>query len=148
MARTKVTVYVTPDLADALKRFAAVSDRSMSDIIEDAISRRLSDVGHEAEHAAVMAKFDQVLRRLGVIENGVESHFELTAHAARFAMSVAPEIPEAQIIAVNARGAERFRSILSAIASRLASGRSFWRETLSGVHQSAPAQTPTGMAAE
>lgn len=93
MARTKITVYVTPDMADALKRLAAADDRSMSDIIEDAITRRLSDLGRDVEHAAVMSKFEQVLRRLGVIEKGVESHFELTAHTARFSMSVAPEIP-------------------------------------------------------
>ena len=82
-----------------------------------------------------MSKFEQVLRRLGVIEKGVESHFELTAHTARFSMSIAPEIPETQLVAVNARGAERFRSILAAITTRLTSGRSFWRETLSGAHQ-------------
>jgi predicted transcriptional regulator len=147
MARSKITVYVTPDMADALKRLAAADDRSMSDIIEDAITRRLSDLGREVEHAAVMAKFEQVLRRLGVIENGVESHFELTAHAARFSMSVAPEIPETQLVAVNARGAERFRSILAAITARLTSGRSFWRETLSGAHQ-AQSQSTAGVAAE
>lgn len=144
MARNKITVYVTPDVADALKRVAAAEDRSMSDIIEDAVTRRLADIGRDVEHAAVMAKFEQIVRRLGVIEKGVESHFELTAHATRFAMSMAPEIPEAQLTSINARGAERFRNILSAITSRLAAGRSFWRETLAG-----PSQPPaTGMAAE
>lgn len=147
MARTKITVYVTPDLADAIKRLAAAEDRSMSDIMEDAVMRRLSDLGREAEHAAIMSRFEQVLRRLGVLEKGVESHFELTAHTARFSMSVAPDIPESQLIAVNARGAERFRSILGAITARLASGRSFWRETLSGAAASPP-RSSSGVAAE
>lgn len=146
MARNKITVYVTPDVADALKRVAAAEDRSMSDVIEDAITRRLADIGREVEHAAVMAKFEQITRRLGVIEKSVESHFELTAHATRFAMSMAPEIPEAQLTAINARGADRFRNILSAITSRLAAGRSFWRETLAGPSQTAT--PPTGVAAE
>lgn len=147
MARIKITVYVTPDLGDAIKRLAAAEDRSMSDVMEDAVMRRLSELGREAEHAAIMSKFDQVMRRLGVIEKGVESHFELTAHTARFSMSVAPDIPENQLVAVNARGAERFRSILGAITARLSSGRSFWRETLSGAPQSAARQT-SGVAAE
>lgn len=147
MARNKITVYVTPDVADALKRVAAAEDRSMSDIIEDAITRRLADIGREVEHAAVMAKFEQIMRRLGVIEKGVESHFELTAHATRFAMSMAPEIPEAQLTAINARGADRFRNILSAITSRLAAGRSFWRDTLAGPSSSS-ATAATGVAAE
>lgn len=147
MARIKITVYVTPDLANAIKRLAAAEDRSMSDIMEDAMIRRLSDLGRDAEHSAIMARFEQVLRRLGVIEKGVESHFELTAHTARFSMSVAPDIPESQLIAVNARGAERFRSILGAITARLSSGRSFWRETLSGAPQSA-GRPVDGVAAE
>jgi hypothetical protein len=147
MARIKISVYLTPDSADTLKRYAAAENRSMSDIIEDAVTKRLADHGREVEHAAVMRKFDHVLRRLGVIEKGVESHFELTAHATRFAMSVAPEIPETQIISVNARGADRFRNILSAITNRLASGRSFWRETLSGQNQPEP-QPSAGVAAE
>lgn len=146
MARTKVTVYVTPDVADAVRRLAAVEDRSMSDIIEDAITRRLGDTGREVEHAVVMAKLEQVIRRLGVIEKGVESQFELTAHATRFAMSVAPEIPPSQLAALNARGADRFGNLLSAIASRLAAGRSFWREALSDPPQ--PAAGPRGVAAE
>ncbi len=148
MARSQITAYVTPDRADALRRLAAAEDRSLSDMVEDAIMRRLSDTGRDVEHAAVMARFDQVLRRLGVIEKGVESHFELTAHAARFSMSVAPEIPETQLIAVNARGAERFRSILGAITARLTSGRSFWRETLSGAHPAQTEQPSDAVAAE
>ncbi len=157
MARIKISVYVTPDTADTLKRYAAAENRSMSDIIEDAVTRRLSDHGREVEHAAIMRRFEQIMRRLGVIEKGVESHFELTAHATRFAMSVAPEIPETQLTAINARGADRFRNILKAITTRLADGRSFWRETLAGAHaadatQSASSQSKTsqstGVAAE
>lgn len=147
MARIKISVYVTPDTAETLKRYAAAENRSMSDIIEDAVTKRLADHGREVEHAAVMQRFEQVMRRLGVIEKGVESHFELTAHATRFAMSIAPEIPEAQLTAINARGADRFRNILSAITKRLSSGRSFWRETLAGPNTPVM-QPPSGVAAE
>jgi hypothetical protein len=141
MARTKVTAYVTPDIADTLKRVAATDDRSVSDIIEDAVARRFADFGREAEHAALMAKLEQLTRRLGAIEKGQETHFELTAQAARFAMSVAPEIPEADRVALNARGADRFRNILSAIVARLSSGRSTWRDTLAAQQSPAPTQT-------
>lgn len=134
MARIKITVYVTPDVADTLKRLAATDNRSMSDLIENAVTHRLLDMGREADHAVLVAKLDQMTRRLGVIEKGVESNFELMAHAARFSMSVAPDISDAQMPAVSARGAERFRSVLAAIAARLSSGRSFWRESLAGVH--------------
>lgn len=130
MARTKITAYVTPDVADALKRLAAITDRSMSDIIEDAICRRLSDTGRETEHAALVAKLDHLARRLGRMEAAQETHFELSAQSARFAMSVAPDIPEAERQALNARGGERLRNLLGLIVTRLASGRSTWREAM------------------
>jgi hypothetical protein len=128
MVRQKITAYVPPDLADALKRVAAVRDRSISDVVEDAVTKALSGVRGEAEHAALMAKLDAMTRRLGVIERAQETLFEFMAHATRFSMSVAPDIPEADRANVNARGAERFRGLLHAIVSRLGAGKSVLRE--------------------
>ena len=132
MARTKITAYVTTEIAETLKRVAAIDDRSISDVIEDAIARRFADAGRQAEHAALMAKLDNVGRRLGVLEKGQETHFELSAQVARFSMSLAPDIPEADRASLNARGADRFRNLMSAIVGKLASGRSAWRDALSG----------------
>lgn len=122
MARTKISVYVTPDIADTLKRVAAIEDRSVSDIIEDAVVRRLADHGRETEHVAIMARLEKMARRLGVIEKGQETHFELSAQTARFFLSVAPEISAADRTALTARGADRLRNILQLVVSRLASG--------------------------
>ncbi len=130
MARTKITVYVTPDIAETLKRVAAIDDRSMSDIIEDAIMRRLGNAGRDVEHAALMARMDQFGRQLRQISQVQDTHFELTAQAARFSLSVAPEIPEADLPRLEARGSDRLRNILSIVIARLAAGRSVCRETL------------------
>jgi uncharacterized protein (DUF1778 family) len=129
MARAKITAYVTPDLADALKRVAAIKHRSISDIVEDAIAAAFANTGREVEHAALMARLEAVSRRIGVLEKGQETHFELTAHFARFAMSMAPDIPEADRPTLNARGAERFRNVIASIISRLSGGKSVWRES-------------------
>ena len=137
-ARAKITAYVTPQLADALQRVAAVEDRSVSDIVEDAIARRFSEPLREVEHAAVMARLEQIVRRLGVIEKAQETHFELSAQAARFAFTIAPEIPEADRPALSARGGERLRNLLAGIVSRLASGRTAWREAQSGLQPASP----------
>lgn len=131
MVRAKITAYIPPDLADALKRVAAVKDRSVSDIVEDAIAKALMGVSRDAEQAALMAKLDAMQRRLGVIERSQETLFEFTAHAARFSMSAAPDIPEADRANANARGAERFRSVLDAIVRRLGAGKSVLREHFS-----------------
>ena len=123
MVRAKITAYVPPDLADALKRVAAITDRSVSDIVEDAIARTLMGGSRDAEHAALMAKLNAMQRRLGIIERSQETLFELTAHAARFSMSVAPDMPEADRANANARGAERFRGIIAAIVAVSARAR-------------------------
>lgn len=136
MARTKITARLTPDLADTVRRYAVLRDRSLSDIVEDALIRSFADRS-EAEHAALVAKLDSVAKRLGAIETCQETLFELTAHAARFVMTVAPAIAENERGPFNARGAERFANVIAAIEARLLAGRSVWRERFA-----APPSTP------
>jgi hypothetical protein len=131
-ARDKITAYIPKDLAETLRRVAAIKDRSVSDIVKDAIAKAFTSTSREAEQAALMAKLDMISRELGVIERGPETHFELSAHAARFTMSVTPDIAEPDRIAFNARGAERFRNVVDAIVNRLGKGRSVWREHFAG----------------
>jgi hypothetical protein len=132
MVRAKVTSYIPQDLAETLRRVAAIKDRSVSDVVEDAIARSFASAGREAEHAALMAKLDALARRLGVIEKSQETLFELSSHATRFVMSVAPEIPEGDRPTLNVRGAERFGNVIGAIVKRLSQGRSVWREHFAG----------------
>lgn len=139
MARTKITAYVTPEVADTLKRVAAIEDRSFSDIIEDAILRRLADASRDAEHAALMVRLEQIARRLGVVERGQQTHFELSAQTSRFLLSVAPEIAETDRAALTARGADRFRNILRLAVSRLVSGGSTLEDAMNA---SPPGSSP------
>ena len=130
MARIKISVYVAPEVADTLKRLATVEDRSQSDLIDEAIARRFAGTGHDAEHAAVIARLDALTRRLVVVEKAQERQFEFLAQGARFFLSVAPDIPVGERDTINARGAERLRNLLSLVATRLGAGRSAWRETV------------------
>ena len=139
MAREKITAYVPPDLALALKRVAAAKDRSLSDVVEDALARTLLGASLGVEHGALIAKLDMIGKRLGALEQGQETLFEFTAHAARFAMSVAPEVLEADHDAANARGAERFRSVIATIVRRIAAGKSLWREQFTAANGDANA---------
>jgi predicted transcriptional regulator len=147
MVRTKITARIPPDLAESLRRIAALKDRSVSDIVEDAIIKAFTDRG-DAEHAALVVKLDGISRRLGAIERGQETHFELSAHAARFAMSVAPEVPETDKPALNARGSARFQNVLTSIVARLAAGKSIWREHFSDPPPARAAKERAGVAAE
>lgn len=130
--REKITTYIPIEMAKTLKHVAAVKSRSVSDIVEDAIAKSFSTAGGEAEHAALFAKLDQIHRAVGIIEKGQETHFELTAHAARFTMSVTSEISESEKAVFNARGAQRFRSVIAAIISRLNEGKSVLRDNFAG----------------
>ena len=108
MSRTRIAAYVPPDLAEAIKRLAAIEGVSVSDLVEDAVAKFLHTTRGEAEHAALMAKLETMQRRLIAVERSQETLFELTAHAARFSMSMAPDVPDAERTRINARGAERF----------------------------------------
>jgi predicted transcriptional regulator len=147
MVRTKITARIPPDLADSLRRIAALKDRSVSDIVEDAILKAFTDRG-DAEHAALVVKLDGISKRLSAIERGQETHFELSAHAARFAMSVASEIPEADKPTLNARGSARFQNVLASIAARLAGGKSIWREHFGEAASIRVTKEHAGVAAE
>ena len=137
MTRVKITARIHRDLHETLTRLAAVKDKSLSDVVEDAIIKAFSSAGRDAEHAVLVAKLDSVTRRLGVLQHGQETLFELTAHAARFSMSIAPDIPEGDRVSVNARGSERFRNVIEAIVKRLSGGRSVWREHFAGTEPAA-----------
>lgn len=130
MARIKITAYVTPDVADTLKRIAAIEDRSISDIMEDALVRRLADAGRDAEHAALMVVLDRMAHRLGMIERGQHTHFELSAQASRFLLSVAPEISAADRPTLSTRGADRFRNVMSLVLAKLATGEGTLQEAI------------------
>ena len=124
MSRCKITAYVTPDIAETLKRVAAIDDRSVSDIDEDAILQKLMAKTQGAEQAAIIASLGQVTRRLTAVERNLETHFELSAQSTRFLFSVTPDIPEADRPSWSARGRDRLSNMLSVVIARLASGRS------------------------
>lgn len=124
MSRSKITAYVTPDIAETLKRVAAIEDRSISDVVEDAIMQKLMATGHGADQAAIIASLGQVTRRLTAVERNLETTFELTAQATRFVLSVTPEIPEADRTGWSVRGRDRLNNMLSVVISKLVIGRS------------------------
>ena len=130
--REKITTYIPIDMAKTLKSVAAVKGRSVSDIVEDAIAKSFSNVDREAEHAALMVKLGDIHRAIGVLERGQETHFELTAHTSRFTMSVTSELSDNEKAVFNARGAERFRTVIDAIISRMSRGKSVWRDNFAG----------------
>lgn len=129
MSRCKITAYVTPDIAETLKRVAVIESRSVSDIVEDAIVSKLMATDRGAQQAAIIASLGQVTRRLTAVERNLETQFELSAQSTRFLLSVTPEIPEADRTSWSVRGRDRLNNMLSVVIAKLAGGRSTLQDT-------------------
>lgn len=148
MSRAKITAYINQDLVAAMRRLAVQQDRSASDVLEDAVHRFFDHTHREGEHHALMARLERIMARLALLEHGQETLFELTAHTARFVMSVAPDIPEMDKADINARGSERFRNVIAAMTAKLRTGRSILRDQFDPAIQHPATDATIGAAAE
>ena len=145
MSRCKITAYVTPDIAETLKRVAVIESRSVSDIVEDAIVQKLMATDRGAQQAAIIASLVQVTRRLTAVERNLETQFELSAQSTRFLLSVTPEIPEADRVSWSVRGRDRLNNMLSVVIAKLAGGRSTLQDTYNQPErEDAPDSRPQG----
>ena len=79
MAREKVTAYMTPDLAEALRRVARLQDQSVSDIVQGAIATLLKGGSTDVERATVLIRLDQISRRLAILQSSQATLLELIA---------------------------------------------------------------------
>lgn len=148
MSRAKITAYINPDLVAAMRDLAIRQGRSASDVMEDAVHRFFDATRREAEHHALMGRLDRILARLSLLEHGQETLFELSAHTARFVMSVSPDIPEIDKAGVNARGSERFGNVVGAMVAKLRTGRSILRDQFGVTIAQTRGHSQTGAAAE
>ena len=69
--KSKVTIYLDPDLTAALADFAARRDRSQSMIAEAAIASFVSPDDAERREAIVAKRLDQIDRRMTRVERDV-----------------------------------------------------------------------------
>lgn len=130
MRRRPLSVTVPEAILEGVRRTSDIQGRKASDIVEDALSLYLRHTDPDLGHGAVLASLDRIHTRLTRLERAQETHFELTAHAARFTMGLAPDIPAYDEPALRSRGARRLSEVMTAIITRLSGGRSLWRSTL------------------
>lgn len=130
MRRKPLSVTLPEPVLDGVRRTSEHQGRKVSDIVEDALSLYLRHSDPDLGHGAVLASLDKIHGRLTRLERAQEAHFELSAHAARFSMGLAPDIPEFDEPALRSRGARRLSEVMTAIVARLSGGRSLWRSTL------------------
>lgn len=120
--KSKVTIYLDPDLTAALADFAARRDRSQSMIAEAAIASFVSPDDAERREAIVAKRLDQIYRRMTRVERDVGIAVESLAVFIRFWLMTTPALPEPAAKAAKAKSAERYEAFITALGRRLAQG--------------------------
>lgn len=138
--KSKVTIYLDPEITSALADFAARRDRSQSMIAEAAIASFLSPDDAERREAIIAKRLDQIDRRLTRVERDIGIAVESLAVFIRFWLMTTPALPEPAAKAAKAKSAERYEAFITALGRRLAQGpklRQEISEDVGGADQSA-----------
>ena len=91
--KSKFTVYLDPDVTQALAAFAARRDQSQSMIAEAAIASFLSPDDAERREAVVAKRLDQIDRRMSRLERDVGIAVETLAVFIRLWITTTPALP-------------------------------------------------------
>ncbi|WP_279483702.1 CopG family transcriptional regulator [Aureimonas sp. SK2] len=120
--KTKFTVYLDPDITQALANFAARRDQSQSMIAEAAIASFLSPDDAERREAIVAKRLDQLDRRMTRMERDLGIAVETLAVFVRFWITTTPALPDPAAQAARAKSSERYEAFITALGRRLAKG--------------------------
>lgn len=120
--KQRLSVYLDPEVMDALAAYAARRDRSRSLIAEAAIASFLSPDAAERQEAATTKRLDQLDRRMNRMERDLGISVEMLAVFVRFWLTTNPPLPEPAQAAARAKAGERYDSFIVALGRRLAQG--------------------------
>ena len=120
--KTKISVYLDPEVMQMLADFSARRDRSQSMVAEAAIASFLSPDDAERREAVLVRRLDQIDRRITRLERDVGISVESLAVFIRFWLTTTPALPEPAAKAARAKAGERYEAFISALGRRLAQG--------------------------
>jgi predicted transcriptional regulator len=120
--KTKVSVYVDPDLMTMLADYAGRRNQPQSMIAEAAIASFLSPDAAERREAAIGKRLDQIDRRMTRLERDMGIAVETLAVFIRFWLATTPALPEPAAQAARAKANERYEGFVTALGRRLAQG--------------------------
>ncbi len=120
--KSPLSVYLDPDLKDALEAYADRRDKSRSLIAEAAIASFLSPDADEQREAAIAKRLDKLDRRLTRLERDTGIGVEMIAMFVRFWLSNTPPPPESERAAMRRLGNDRYDAFMDALGRRLAKG--------------------------
>lgn len=120
--KTPFSVYLDPELMQALAAYADRRGKSRSLVAEAAIASFLSPDADEQREAAIAKRLDRLDRRQTRLERDVGIGVEMIALFVRFWLSNTPPPPEAERAAMRRQGGDRYDAFMEALGRRLAKG--------------------------
>ncbi|MGX1787078.1 CopG family transcriptional regulator [Bosea sp. NPDC055332] len=132
--KTKISVYVDPDVMTMLADYAARRSQSQSMIAEAAIASFLSPDAAERREAAIGKRLDQLDRRMMRLERDMGIAVETLAVFVRFWVTTTPALPEPAAQAARAKANERYEAFITALGRRLAKGPKLRQEIPEDAH--------------
>ncbi|HEV2597755.1 CopG family transcriptional regulator [Sphingopyxis sp.] len=120
--KTPFSVYLDPELMNALAAYADRRSKSRSLVAEAAIASFLSPDADEQREAAIAKRLDRLDRRTTRLERDVGISVEMIALFVRFWLSNTPPPPEVERTAMRRQGGDRYDAFMEALGRRLAKG--------------------------
>ncbi|WP_371932479.1 CopG family transcriptional regulator [Pararhizobium sp. IMCC21322] len=126
--KLRLSVYVDPDIMNALTEYAVRRNHSKSLVAEAAIASFLSPDAAERQEAATTKRLDKIDRRVSRVERDVSISVESLALFIRFWLTTNPPLPEAAQSAGKAQAGKRYDDFVAALGRRLAKGPALRQE--------------------
>ena len=120
--KQRLSVYLDPDVMQALVAYSARRDQSRSLIAEAAIASFLSPDDAERREAVVAKRLDQLDRRMTRLERDLGIAMESLAVFIRFWITTTPALPEPAAQAARAKANERYDAFVAVLGQRLVKG--------------------------
>ena len=120
--KTPFSVYIDPELMNALAAYANRRGTSRSLVAEAAIASFLSPDADEQREAAIAKRLDRLDRRTTRLERDLGIGVEMIALFVRFWLSNTPPPPEAERAAMRRQGGDRYDAFIEVLGRRLAKG--------------------------
>src|SRR5262245_46686087 len=128
--KRKVSLRLRPQLFERLEAAAGNRASTKTAVIEAALDHFLSLESHRNEDTQVLRQFELMGQKLERIEHDLSLVNETVALHARYHLTMAPPMPQAQQRAACILGLERFESFAAQVAMRVGLGAPLMRETI------------------
>jgi hypothetical protein len=128
--KRKISVRLSPQLFEQLQAAAESQASTKTAVIEAALDRFLALEPQRSDDPKVLRQFELMGQKLERIERDLSLVNETVALHARYHLTMAPPMPQAQQRAACILGLERFEAFAAQVAMRVGLGTPLMRETI------------------